>query len=89
MNVQKQDILTRVNVWQLEGEREHDSLLKFAVNKDNFHKLAIMITLDFSKPWDIVDSLKKWLETLEKHIKDNKLTTQQSKTNRTFISQKY
>ena len=52
------DVLTRINVWQLEGEKQHNSLLKFALNGENIHKSVIVITLDFSKPWDLVQSLK-------------------------------
>merc|ERR1711879_122500 len=70
-----EDVLTRINVWQLEGEREHDSLLKFALNADNIHKSAVLITLDFSKPWDLAETLESWLETVTKHIKSLRLTS--------------
>lgn len=62
-------------MWQLEGEREHDSLLKFSLNSENIHKTAILITLDFSKPWNLVQDLETWLETIEKHIKSLRLTS--------------
>lgn len=69
------DVLTRINVWQLEGEKQHNSLLKFALNGENIHKSVIVITLDFSKPWDLVQSLKNWLEEVENLIKSLRLTS--------------
>lgn len=71
----KKDILTRINVWQLEGEREHDLLLKFALNAENIHKSVILITLDFTKPWNLIQELENWLETVQKHIKSLRLTS--------------
>lgn len=69
------DVLTRINVWQLEGERQHNSLLKFALNAENIHKSVVLITLDFSKPWDIVQTLENWLEEVTGLIKSLRLTS--------------
>ncbi|GAM23489.1 hypothetical protein SAMD00019534_066640 [Acytostelium subglobosum LB1] len=59
----------RTNFWTLEGETAHHDLLKFALTPDNIAHSMIVITLDFSQPWNIVDSLKKWLGIVESHIK--------------------
>ena len=68
------DVLTRVNVWQLEGE-QHQSLLRFALNEENFHKTAVLIVLDFSKPWNLAQTLTAWFELLATHIKGLRLTS--------------
>ncbi|EFA84960.1 dynein light intermediate chain [Heterostelium album PN500] len=59
----------RTNFWTLEGETSHNDLLKFALTANNIAQSMIVIALDFSQPWNIVDSLKKWLAILETHIK--------------------
>ncbi|EGG17761.1 dynein light intermediate chain [Cavenderia fasciculata] len=64
-----EDPIARTNFWTLEGETEHNELLKFALNSDNIANSMVVITLDFSQPWNIVDSLKRWLHILEEHIK--------------------
>ncbi|KYR01501.1 dynein light intermediate chain [Tieghemostelium lacteum] len=64
-----EDPIGRINFWSLEGETAHNDLLKFALNHENIKNCMIMITLDFSQPWSLVDSLKKWLNILEDHIK--------------------
>jgi dynein light intermediate chain 1, cytosolic len=53
----------------LEGEKEHDSLLKFAINADNYHKSVILVTLDYSQPWNLVEELEKWLSVVERFLK--------------------
>jgi len=64
-----EDPIGRINFWSLEGESTQNDLLKFALNKDNIKNSMIIITLDFSQPWSIVESLKKWLSVLEEQIK--------------------
>eukprot|EP01133_Synstelium_polycarpum_P013434 gene13434-15832_t len=63
-----EDPIGRTNIWTLEGETAHHDLLKFALSSQNIGQSMIVITLDFSQPWNIVDSLKKWLGILEEHI---------------------
>jgi dynein light intermediate chain 1 len=36
-----------------------------------------MIVLDLSKPWDVLDSLDKWMEVISKHINHLKLNAKQ------------
>jgi dynein light intermediate chain 1 len=60
--------VTRIHVWQTEGDPEHFDLLKFAQNQQNFEHSCVMIVLDFSKPWDLVVSLNTWLEVLKRHL---------------------
>lgn len=60
--------IARLNVWQLEGEEEHKHLLKFALNAETVANSLVVITLDFSQPWDLLLSLQRWLSILESHL---------------------
>ncbi|EAL61001.1 dynein light intermediate chain [Dictyostelium discoideum AX4] len=64
-----EDPVGRINYWSLEGEASQNDLLKFSLNKENIKNCMVIITLDFSQPWNLVESLKKWLGILEEHIK--------------------
>ncbi|KAK5582137.1 hypothetical protein RB653_003720 [Dictyostelium firmibasis] len=64
-----EDPVGRINYWSLEGEASQNDLLKFSINKENIKNCMVIITLDFSQPWNLVESLKKWLGILEEHIK--------------------
>ncbi|EGC34618.1 dynein light intermediate chain [Dictyostelium purpureum] len=64
-----EDPIGRINYWSLEGESSQNDLLKFALSKENIENSMVIITLDFSQPWLLVESLKKWLGILEEHIK--------------------
>jgi dynein light intermediate chain 1 len=57
-----------MNVWQLEGEEEHKPLLQFALNANSILNSLVIITLDFSQPWDLVFSLTRWLKILTSHV---------------------
>jgi len=61
---------TRLNVWQLEGEEEHKDLLKFCLNPSTIANSMILIVLDFSQPWNLVISLKRWLKIVEEHVSE-------------------
>jgi len=62
------DTVARLNVWQLEGEPEHKDLLKFALNPTTIGNSVVMIALDFTQPWNLIETLNKWLGILQKHI---------------------
>ncbi|XP_071785046.1 cytoplasmic dynein 1 light intermediate chain 2-like [Asterias amurensis] len=63
-----QDDSTRCGVWILGGEPEQSDLLQFALTPASMsHTLAIIVA-DMSKPWSILDSLRKWVDLLRRHI---------------------
>ena len=61
--------MARLNFWQLEGETKHNDLLQFAVNERTISNSLVLILLDFSQPWNLVNSLNRWLGIVENHIK--------------------
>ncbi|CAL1603732.1 unnamed protein product [Knipowitschia caucasica] len=62
------DDLTRCNVWILDGDLYHKGLLKFAVSSQTLPDCLAMLVVDMSRPWIIMDSLKKWASVLRDHI---------------------
>ena len=75
-------------MWQLEGEESHSHLLQFAINAENIDKSAILIVLDLSQPWNLVDHLQKWIRVAKSHISSLKLprnTSEKLNANRLFF----
>jgi dynein light intermediate chain 1 len=62
------DVVLRTNVWSLEGETVHKQLLDAVVSADALEHAAVVITLDYSTPWNLLSSLKKWLALLEERV---------------------
>ncbi|KAJ0044077.1 hypothetical protein NL108_010565, partial [Boleophthalmus pectinirostris] len=62
------DDLTRCNVWILDGDLYHKGLLKFAVSAQTLPDCLALFVVDMSRPWTIMDSLKKWASVLRDHI---------------------
>uniref|UniRef100_A0A8C6S8Y5 Dynein light intermediate chain n=1 Tax=Neogobius melanostomus TaxID=47308 RepID=A0A8C6S8Y5_9GOBI len=62
------DDLTRCNVWILDGDLYHKGLLKFAISAKTLPDCLAMFVVDMSRPWTIMDSLKKWASVLRDHI---------------------
>jgi len=62
------DLLSRAHIWTLEGDVGHAPLVDFALNEKNIANSVVLVVLDFSQPWLLVESLEKWLKVLENHI---------------------
>jgi dynein light intermediate chain 1 len=70
MSEESDDVFARADVWSLEGEVGLAHLLDFGLNERTFgaNNCLVVIILDLSQPWNLVDSLQKWLKVLENHI---------------------
>jgi hypothetical protein len=67
--------ISRLNVWVLDGEVAHKNLLKFAINPETIaHSLAVIV-INLSQPWDLVESLTRWLKVLQEHMEKNVFPT--------------
>jgi dynein light intermediate chain 1 len=71
------DLIARLGIWNLDGVIWQSQLLPFVLNKKNIEDTLVMIVLDLSKPWDVLDSLDKWMEVISKHINHLKLNAKQ------------
>eukprot|EP01071_Lankesteria_metandrocarpae_P004789 Lankesteria_metandrocarpae@DN3693_c0_g1_i1.p1 len=59
--------LSRVNVWILQYTK-HRNLLKQKLTAETLKTCAVLICLDLSKPWSIIDELKEWLDFLSEFV---------------------
>ena len=55
-------------MWILAGDEEHYDLLKFALTPANFEHTLVLLVIDMSEPWTIMEQLNKWTEVLRRHI---------------------
>eukprot|EP00029_Vermamoeba_vermiformis_P012908 TRINITY_DN7857_c0_g1_i1.p1 TRINITY_DN7857_c0_g1~~TRINITY_DN7857_c0_g1_i1.p1 ORF type:complete len:482 (-),score=158.90 TRINITY_DN7857_c0_g1_i1:31-1476(-) len=62
------DPITRIHVWQAEGDPERLDLLKFGLNEENVDHAAVLICLDYSAPWTLHQQLTQWLGVVKQHI---------------------
>lgn len=66
--------LTRCNVWILDGDLYHKGLLKFAVSAQSLPDCLAVFVADMSRPWTIMESLKKWAGVLRDHVDKLKIS---------------
>lgn len=84
-NLDKDDIVSRMKVWQLD-DKNHWSLLAKLLSPSDLTNAAFVITVDLSKPWDIISSLEKWIDVL-KQVSEKVLSPEQQKDMKKQISQ--
>lgn len=61
--VSADDNLPRLNVWMLQ-EPEKADLLKVVLKPEQLEYTAAMIVLDFDQPWEMKESVNKWMRIL-------------------------
>jgi dynein light intermediate chain 1 len=60
----KDEIVSRMKVWQLD-DRNHWSLLAKLIPAADLTSAVFVITVDLSKPWEVLSSLEKWLDVVK------------------------
>lgn len=68
--VSSEDNLPRMNVWMLQDTEKAD-LLKMVLKPENLEYTAAVIVLDFDQPWEMMNSLNKWLSLLTEAVSGN------------------
>ncbi|XP_035680572.1 cytoplasmic dynein 1 light intermediate chain 1-like isoform X2 [Branchiostoma floridae] len=59
---------TRCGVWVMDGDSHHRGLLRFALSAENIEHTLVMLAVDMSRPWTILESLQKWADIIHHHI---------------------
>ena len=67
----------RLNVWILDGDGYHKDLLNYVVNADCIRNIVVIIAVDISRPWTIMDSLDQWTRILREHLHKLKLSAKE------------
>jgi len=62
-SVTSDDNLPRMNVWMLQDTEKAD-LLKMVLRPENLEYSSAVIVLDFDQPWEIMNSLNRWMSLL-------------------------
>ena len=70
------DFLDRMGVWILDGVVWHSQLLPFVLKRDTLSHTMVMIVVDLSLPWNVMDSLEQWAEVVRKHINSLQVPSQ-------------
>lgn len=65
---ENEDPTGRIDFWQLEGEVAHKELLQFGLQEKTVANALVVIALDLSQPWTMVEALKRWLGVLQTHL---------------------
>lgn len=55
-------------MWIMDGDVTYKNLLKFAITKKSAKDATVIIIVDMSKPWTIMDILNSWIHVLREHI---------------------
>ncbi|KAK3751295.1 hypothetical protein QZH41_012196 [Actinostola sp. cb2023] len=71
------DDYTRLNVWILDGDARNKTLLKYVLTPKNVNDSVVVLVVDSSRPWAMLDSLHSWTEVLREHMHSLKLTPTQ------------
>ncbi|CAM9366053.1 unnamed protein product [Discosporangium mesarthrocarpum] len=64
---ERDDSPSRVGVWCC-SELEFENLLGKVLRADNLEHTMVLVGLDLSKPWELMDSLERWTNVLEGHM---------------------
>lgn len=69
-----EDIVSRLSVWTLNSERDSSASLHYAFNdshcthSDKGWGPMVVIMVDYSKPWEIIERLEHWVKVLSHHL---------------------
>lgn len=55
-------------MWIMDGDVTYKNLLKFAITKTSAKDATVIVIVDMSKPWSIMDTLHSWIHVLREHI---------------------
>lgn len=59
---------TKLGVWILDGDLDYVNLLSFAISESNFGNTCCLIVASMDQPWNIMNSLERWADVLNRHI---------------------
>ncbi|CAN0368653.1 unnamed protein product [Pylaiella littoralis] len=64
---ERDDSPPRVTVWSC-SELEFEPLLETVLRPEELSNMAVVVAVDLSRPWEVMDSVEKWAAAMEKHI---------------------
>eukprot|EP00903_Cladosiphon_okamuranus_P015884 g14670.t1 len=64
---ERDDSPPRVSVWSC-SEMEFEPLLETVLRPEELSNMAVVIAVDLSRPWEVMESLEKWTAAMERHV---------------------
>jgi len=83
------DEQTQLGVWVLDGDPVFKNLLKYALNEKNFQDTTVLLVASMASPWNIMDSLERWSNVLETHVKNLRMDPSQLNSYKKQIYKRY
>eukprot|EP00794_Sanderia_malayensis_P018742 gene18742-20631_t len=71
---EERDEHARLNVWIMDGDFYHKELLKYVITPEMIRNVFIVIAVDMSKPWTIMDNLEQWIRLIREHLHTLKMS---------------
>lgn len=68
VDVHNEDENIRLGTWILNGDSYYSNLLKYVVTKESVRNLSVIMCVDMTKPWSILESLEHWYQKLHSHL---------------------
>ena len=68
LDVQNEDENIRLGTWLLNGDSYYGNLLQYVVTKESVKNLTVLMCVDMSKPWNIIENLEHWYQKLHMHL---------------------
>ncbi|XP_066927107.1 cytoplasmic dynein 1 light intermediate chain 1-like [Clytia hemisphaerica] len=65
---EERDEHTRLSVWIQSGEAHIKDLMKYVITKESIHHSLILLCIDISKPWNMLDQLENHVNILRQHL---------------------
>eukprot|EP00033_Pygsuia_biforma_P002697 GCRY01002979.1.p1 GENE.GCRY01002979.1~~GCRY01002979.1.p1 ORF type:complete len:465 (-),score=110.76 GCRY01002979.1:507-1901(-) len=72
-------ILGRLNFWALEGDFQSSTLLRHSLNENTLSQSALLLALDLSKPWTVLEAFDRWMNFFSRHIESLELSSSEKK----------
>ncbi|EGD83023.1 hypothetical protein PTSG_03659 [Salpingoeca rosetta] len=63
-----EDVIGRLGVYTLDGNEQHKGLLQFVCNEEQLENTLFLICLDYSKPWNLLSSLERWVDVMSNYL---------------------
>jgi len=67
------DSVAYMDVWLLDGVEYQEQLLHYVLSKEKCHNTLVVIAVDLSQPWEVMDSLQRWTEVVRNHLNSLKI----------------
>eukprot|EP00752_Nemacystus_decipiens_P013855 g12301.t1 len=64
---ERDDSPPRVSVWSC-SELEFEPLLETVLRPEELSNMAVVVAVDLSRPWEVMDSVEKWTAAMERHV---------------------